>query len=247
MIVLPARNEGPRVGRVVAEVRRLLPGVPVVVVENGSIDDTAAAAARAGAVVLRSGPGYARALRAGFLYALDAGAPWVVQMDADEQHPAAALPALLRALDHADLVVGSRFVGAPGYRVPVHRRTAIGALAALASVCAGQRLFDVTSGLRAWRPEALAALTDDYPEDIADANLLVRAVRRGLRVHEVSVPMRARSGGRSMHAGPASVLFALRMMVLTAREGLGPRRLLLGGSPATARPAPLEFSHRSLP
>lgn len=229
MIVLPARNEGPRVGRVVAEVRRVLPGVPVVVVENGSVDDTAAVAASAGAVVLRSGPGYTRALRAGFAYALAADAPWVVQMDADEQHPAAALPALLRALEHADLVVGSRFVGAPGYRVPVHRRTAIGALAAWASVCAGQRLFDVTSGLRAWRPEALAALAADYPEDIADANLLVRAVRRGLRVREVSVPMRARAGGRSMHAGPESALFAVRMLVLTAREGLGPRIDAIGG------------------
>lgn len=210
-------------GRVVAEVRRVLPGVPVVVVENGSVDDTARVAMRAGAVVLRSGPGYARALRTGFAHALDAGAPWVVQMDADEQHPADALPGLLRALEHADLVVGSRFVGAPGYRVPAHRRTAIGALAAWASVCAGQRLFDVTSGLRAWRPAALAALLADFPEDIADANLLVRAVRRGLRVREVAVSMRARTGGRSMHAGPESALFALRMVVLTTREGLGPR------------------------
>jgi glycosyltransferase involved in cell wall biosynthesis len=223
MIVLPARNEGPRVGRVVAEVRRILPDVEVIVVENGSVDDTAEAAARAGATVLRSGPGYARALRAGFTHALAAGAPWVVQMDADEQHPAAALPGLLRALEHADLVVGSRFLGAPGYRIPVHRRTAIGALGAWASVFAGQRLSDVTSGLRAWRPEALAALVADFPEDIADANLLVRAVRRGLRVREIATPMRPRAGGRSMHAGPESALFALRMLVLTAHEGLGPR------------------------
>jgi len=223
MIVLPARNEGPRVGRVVAEVRRILPNVPVIVVENGSVDDTAEAARAAGALVLRSGPGYARALRTGFAHALASQAPWVVQMDADEQHPAAALPGLLRALDHADLVVGSRFLGAPGYRVPVHRRTAIGALGIWASVCAGQRLSDVTSGLRAWRPEALAALVADFPEDIADANLLVRAVRRGLRVREIATPMRPRAGGRSMHAGPESALFALRMLVLTAHEGLGPR------------------------
>jgi glycosyltransferase involved in cell wall biosynthesis len=248
MIVVPARNEGPRVGRVVADVRALLPGVPVVVVENGSTDDTAARAHAAGAIVLRSGPGYARALRVGFEYALASGAAWVVQMDADEQHPAAAVPGLLRALDTADLVVGSRFVGersagarfvgsldgahaagAPGpaaqtgYRVPMHRRTAIGALAAWASVCAGQRLFDVTSGLRAWRADALAPLVADYPEEVADANLLVRAVRRGLRVREIAVPMRARAGGRSMHAGPSSAWFALRMAVLTAREGLSTR------------------------
>jgi hypothetical protein len=56
---------------------------------------------------------------------------------------------------------------------------------------------------------------------VADANLLVRAVRRGLRVREVHVPMRARAGGRSMHAGPGSAVFAIRMAVLTAREGVG--------------------------
>lgn len=221
MIVLPARNEAPRVGRVVAEIRAVLPDVPVLVVENGSDDATAAVARAAGAEVIHSGEGYARALHVGFRHALARGASWVVQMDADEQHPARALPELVRALDVADVVVGSRFVGEPGYRVPAHRRAAIVALAAWASVCAGQRFFDVTSGLRAWRADALARLVGDWPEDVADANLLVRAVRRGLRVREVPVAMRARTGGRSMHAGPGSAVFALRMAVLTAREGVG--------------------------
>jgi glycosyltransferase involved in cell wall biosynthesis len=221
MFVLPARNEAPRVGRVIEEVRRVFPGVPVVVVENGSGDDTAAVARRAGAAVLHSQPGYARALHVGFRHALDAGADWVVQMDADEQHPADAVPALLAALLDADVVVGSRFLAAPGYRVTRSRRTANAVLAAVASVCAGQHLSDVTSGLRAWRPEALRRLVSDWPEDVADGNLLVRAVRRGLRVCELSVPMRERSGGRSQHAGAAGVVFAARTLVLTAREGLG--------------------------
>lgn len=219
MIVLPARNEGPRVGAVVRAIRAVLPDVPVVVVENGSRDDTAEAASAAGAFVLRSPPGYARALRVGFDHALGRRAAWVVQMDADGQHPPEALPWLLDALADADLVVGSRFVGHAGYRVPLHRRAAIGALGAWASALAGQRLTDVTSGLRAWRGPALARMVADWPDDIADANLLVRAVRRGLRVAEVAVPMRERAGGTSMHATPRSALFAARMAVLVAREG----------------------------
>lgn len=222
MIVLPARNEAGRVGAVVSEVRRTLPGVEVVVVENASTDDTAAEAAAVGARVLHSGPGYARALRTGFVHALRAGAPWVVQMDADGQHPAARVGALVDALADADVVVGSRFVGDPGYAVPVVRRAAIGALGAWATVWAGRRLRDVTSGFRAWRPDALALLVADYPEHIADANVLVRAIRRGLVVIEVPVAMRARLGGRSQHAGPSSALFAARMALLTAREGLAP-------------------------
>ena len=219
MVILPARNEGPRVGAVIRAVKGVLPGVPVVVVENGSEDDTAAAAAQAGARVLHSGVGYARALRTGFIHALREGAPWVVQMDADGQHPAEALPALVARLGSADLVFGSRLLAEPGYPMPVARHATIRALGLWASVCAGQRLRDVTSGLRAWRADAIAAMVADYPEDVADANVLVRAVRMGLVVEEVAVPMRERSGGVSMHGGPRSVLFAARMVVLTAREG----------------------------
>jgi glycosyltransferase involved in cell wall biosynthesis len=221
VIVIPARNEAPRVGRVVLDVRSLLPNVAVIVVENGSTDDTAGAARDAGAEVLRSATGYARALRVGFGHALERGAPWVVQMDADEQHPAQAIPGLLAALSHADVVVGSRFLGDAGYPLPPLRRAANAGLAAWASVCAGHPLSDVTSGLRAWRPDALKRLLADWPEDMADANLLVRAVRRGLRVHDLPVPMRARPSGRSQHAGVGGAVFALRMVVRAAREARG--------------------------
>jgi len=223
MIVLPARNEGPRVGTVVRAVRRAMPGVPVIVVENGSSDDTATQAAAAGAIVLHSGVGYARALRTGFIHALRGGAPWVVQMDADGQHPAESLPGLVDRLAHADLVVGSRFVGAPGYPVPLARRAGIRVMGAWATLFAGQRLRDVTSGLRAWRADAIAKMVADYPENVADANLLVRAVRLGLTVEEHPVPMRDRAGGQSFHGGPASVWFVARMAALTAREGLARR------------------------
>lgn len=222
MVVLPARDEGPRVGAVVRGIRERMPGVAVVVVENGSRDDTADRARMAGAEVIHSAPGYARALRAGFIHGLRARARWIVQMDADGQHRADSLPALLDALRDADLVIGSRFLGARGYRVPVARRAAIHGLGAFASVCAGQRLSDVTSGLRAWRPDAVAAMVADYPEEVADANVLVRAVRRGLRVREVPVVMDDRHGGRSMHRGPGSAWFALRMAALTAREAVSP-------------------------
>lgn len=231
MVILPARNEGPRVGSVVAAIRRVVPGVPVVVVENASSDNTAAVARSAGARVLHSGPGYARALRTGFIHALREGAPWVVQMDADGQHPAEAIPRLLDRLRRADVVVGSRFVTEAGYPVPAARLTGIHLLGAWATVWSGQRLRDVTSGFRAWRPDAVAAMVADYPEEVADANVLVRAVRRGLRVEEVAVPMSERRGGRSMHGGPGSVWFAARMAVLTMREGLA-RPTPLSGGPA---------------
>lgn len=218
MVILPARDEGPRVGRVVAELRRVVPGVEIVVVENGSGDDTAERASAAGATVLRSEIGYARALRVGFAHAHAKNAPWVVTVDADGQHPAAAVPELLRALNDADLVVGSRFLGAPGYEVTPIRRAANRGLAAWASWLAGHPLTDVTSGLRAMRPAVYESFAADYPPDVADANVLVRAVRAGWRVREVPVPMHAREGGRSQHDSPRAVWFAVRMAQLCLRE-----------------------------
>jgi hypothetical protein len=150
-------------------------------------------------------------------------------MDGDGQHPPEALPALVAALAAADLVVGSRFVGEAGYRVPPLRRLGIAALGAWSSALAGQRLRDVTSGLRALRRPVFETFAADYPEDVADANVLVRALRLGYTVREVPVAMRAREGGRSQHAGPRGVGFALRMALYTAREarGAGPRSVAL--------------------
>ena len=225
MVVVPARDEGARVGAVVREVRAALPGVTVVVVENGSVDDTATQAGEAGATVLRSAPGYARALQVGFAHAVRAGAPWVLTVDADGQHPGHALPELLRALDTADLVVGSRFLGAAGYPVPPVRRAAIGALSVWTSAFAGQPLTDVTSGLRALRPAVVAAFAEDYPPDVADGNVLVRACRAGWRVAEVPVAMRPRTSGRSQHADPVGAArFAVRMAALCVREAFSAGR-----------------------
>jgi len=220
LIVIPARNEGPRIGAVVREVRCVAPNVPIVVVANACADDTEVQAKKAGAIVVTSGPGYARALRTGFIHALRVGAPWVVQMDGDGQHPAAGIAALQHSLKAADLVVGSRFIEGSGYPIPLDRNVAIQLLGRWASVCARQRLRDITSGFRAWRPDALAMMVADYPEDVADANVLVRAVRRGLVVREIAVPMRARDGGVSMHTTRSGVGFALRMAVLTGWEAV---------------------------
>ena len=76
MVILPVRNEGPRVGLVVRELERTLPGVELVVIENGSTDDTAERARAAGATVLQSDPGYANAPKVGFAYAQRREAAW---------------------------------------------------------------------------------------------------------------------------------------------------------------------------
>ena len=130
MILIPARNEGPRIGGVVDDVHRVAPGVPVVVVVNGTTDDTAEVAAAAGATVLHADPGYGTALMAGYRHALSSSdTAWVIQMDADGQHPAEAIPSLRAALSTHDVVIGSRFAPGGGAEAwPRRRRWTIAAL-----------------------------------------------------------------------------------------------------------------------
>ena len=98
-----------------------------------------------------------------------------------------------------------------------------GRVLAVAGVARAQRLpgrapRDVTSGMQALGPRALAALTAAMPDDIADANVRVLALRLGLRVAELPVTMAPRAGGRSMHGGLAGARNLARSFAAIARD-----------------------------
>lgn len=204
-VLIPARDEGPRIGATIAGVRAALPGVVVVVVDGGSRDDTAVTARQAGAVVVpQGGRGYAGALRAGHEHLLGTAVQRVVQLDADGQHPPADAPRLLALLDdRCHLVIGSRQGTASGG--PWSRRVGNRALAVLVRRLTGRVLHDVTSGYWAFDRRALELFVQELPPDCADANVRVMAVRAGLEPRELAVEMALRDDGRSMHDGLAGV------------------------------------------
>jgi glycosyltransferase involved in cell wall biosynthesis len=223
VVMVPALNEGPRLGALLSGVRAALPDAPVWVVDGGSDDDTAAVARHHDAIVLRQqGRGYAAALRTGYRVAAAQGVQRLVQLDADGQHPPEALPQVVAALGQADLVIASRH----GTRSPGGwgRRLGNGALyLAVAGVAAwrglpGRAPRDVTSGMQALGPRALRALALAMPDDIADANMRVLALRLGLTVAELPVTMASRTGGRSMHDGLAGARNLARSLRAVARD-----------------------------
>jgi glycosyltransferase involved in cell wall biosynthesis len=223
MILIPARNEGPRIGRIVRDCQMVCPDVQIVVVVNGCSDDTAAQATAAGAEVIHSPPGYGEALLAGYRHAsVQPALPWLLQLDADGQHPIAAIPALLDSLDDADLSIGSRLVSggaAPGW--PRHRRWTIAMMGAVTSVLSGLRVRDVSSGFQAMRPAVVHALAADFPIELTDANVLVRLFRKGFQIVEVPVRMAEREGGTSMHGGWKSLIYAGRTLAAVRAEMRG--------------------------
>jgi len=199
LIVMPAYNESQSVGEVVREAYAALPGISILVVDDGSRDDTAGAASAAGAQVARLpfNLGVGGAMRLGFRYAREHGFAAVVQIDADGQHDPAQVHQLLAQLAEHDLVVGARFAGSGTYRMRGPRRWASWVLATVISRTAHTRLTDTTSGFRASGPRAIALFEKNYPAEYLGDTIesLVIACRSGLRVTQVPVEMRERSGG----------------------------------------------------
>jgi glycosyltransferase involved in cell wall biosynthesis len=151
-IVIPAYNEEQAVGPVVAELRSVLDGAgveaEVIVVDDGSSDKTAQAAAAAGARVLRhrSNRGYGAALKSGIAAASH---EYVVITDADGTYPCHYIPEMLARLETADMVVGAR-TGAR-VQIPLVRKPAKWVLNRLANYMTNAKIPDLNSGLRAFR------------------------------------------------------------------------------------------------
>lgn len=208
---MPALNERASVGAVVAHVKQTLPGMDVLVVDDGSSDDTATQAREAGAQVARLAVnlGVGGAMRTGFRYAVARGYDVVVQVDADGQHDPAEVAALLDGLEDADIVIGSRFAGKGAYRARGPRRYAMVALSLVFSRLAKTKLTDVTSGAKAMGPRAIRLFAAYYPAEYLGDTVesLVMAIRAGLRIKEVPVVMRERSAGTPSHSPVKSAVY----------------------------------------
>lgn len=234
LIVIPAYNEFGRVGKVIDDVHGALPGVDVVVIDDGSTDDTAIEAEAAGASVLTLpfNSGYGVALQTGYKYGVRRGYGMIGQIDADGQHRASYLAQMLEALERqrADLIVGSRFLGKDRhYKPPLARALGIRLFAGLASALTHQQVSDPTSGFQLMRSQVARLFCSEvYPTDYPDADVLILLHRTGYRVREIAVQMRP-SPGKSMHSlrGGFYYLYKMLLSILVT--------LLRGGS---AKPLP---------
>jgi glycosyltransferase involved in cell wall biosynthesis len=216
LVILPAWNEAESIATVLAEIQQKLPGVDTLVVDDGSADYTARVAAEAGARVLRLpyNLGVGGAMRLGYRYAYEQDYDIALQVDADGQHDPGYVPALVRALDSADLVIGARFAGEGDYQVHGPRRWAMGLLSGVLSRIARTRLTDTTSGFKACNRPMIEFFAKWYPVEYLGDTIesMVGAIRCGFVVRQVPVAMRERTGG-TPSASP------VKAMVYLARAG----------------------------
>jgi glycosyltransferase involved in cell wall biosynthesis len=218
LIAIPAYNEAGRVGSVVADVRSVLPGADILVIDDGSKDETALEAHQAGASVLSLpvNSGYGAALQTGYKYAVRHGYDLLGQIDADGQHQAEYLITMLGRLEDPkiDVVIGSRFLDKDGhYRAPAARRAGIALFSRIATIVTRQHVSDPTSGFQVMRASVARFFCSDvYPVDYPDVDILILLHRSGFRVCEVPVQMRP-STNVSMHSGHKSLYYIYKMFL----------------------------------
>lgn len=203
LVIMPAWNEGLAVGNTVREVLARPENYDILVVNDGSTDDTATVATAAGATVLDLpfNLGVGGAMRAGFKYASRNGYDAVIQVDADGQHDPKDIGVVLRGLGDADISIGARFAEKGNYTVSGPRKWAMVFLAKTISRLAGTQLTDVTSGFRAANRRGIAQYLDHYPAEYLGDTIdsLVVAIRSGCTVTQVPVEMRPRQAGTPSH------------------------------------------------
>lgn len=190
-VIVPAFNEAAVIAPVVTELVKR--GYAVAVIDDGSGDDTAEVAQRAGAHVLRHSinRGQGAALQTGIAFALERGAQCIVTFDSDGQHAAEDVEALLAPLlaNRADVVLGSRSLGSTE-GMPAIRRAILGAAVIFTRVASGARVTDTHNGLRAFTRDA-AAKVDIRLDRMAHASeILDQIVRHDMRYEEVPVHVR---------------------------------------------------------
>jgi len=216
-VVVPAYNEGQSIEKVVLSIREHMPGAAVVVVNDGSRDDTDVRARTAGAVVLSLALnlGIGGAVQTGYKYALAHGYDYAVQIDGDGQHDPSETYHLIEQLaaGGVDIVIGSRWLGRGNYVAPRNRRYGMKFLQSIVSWRAGAVFTDTTSGFRASNRKALALFAEHYPTDYPEVESIVLARRHGLRVMEVPVMMKPREHGHSSIRGLKTLYFMVRITI----------------------------------
>jgi glycosyltransferase involved in cell wall biosynthesis len=214
LVFIPAWNEEASLPAVIDDAHAELPDADVLVIDDGSTDQTAQVARDRGADVVSFS--HNRGLRAGiaegYRQALERGYDYCGRLDADGQHLAAELSRMLELVrsGECDVAVGSRFLPGSGedgvrYKPAPERVVGTSLLRLLMRLRLGQPISDGTSGLYAVDRAALALLADDYLCEAPEVEALVRITDAKLRLVEVPVHMRQREHGESSFHGKRAV------------------------------------------
>lgn len=217
LVLIPAFNEEAAVGGVIAEVKAVMPGVPVLVVDDCSEDSTIDKARIAGAQVLPMPChlGLGGCVQAGYRLAFELGYDYVIRVDGDGQHDPRYIPEILAALERegCEMAIGSRFVNGDGEHSGFLRALGIVFFRAVLRPILGRSVHDPTSGFVGVNRTALALFSKSFPLEYPEIEALVVLQRKRFRFVEVTCKMRPRCGGRTTITALKSLYYPVHVLL----------------------------------
>lgn len=215
LILIPSYNESGSIEGVVAEVRQSLPEASILVVNDGSSDNTLEIARRMNVSVVSHSQnlGIGATVQTGLKFAQKHGYQIAIQVDGDGQHQPGDLPRLLMPLlrGEADMSIGSRFLGESEFCSTFTRRIGILFFSFLFYAISGKWITDPTSGYRAMSAKVITLFADHYPADYPEPEALVLLHKHQLKIAEVPVSMKPRQAGISSISWTRSIYYMIKV------------------------------------
>ena len=198
LIIIPAYNEQESIKKTVEDIIKNAPEFDYIVINDCSTDRTKeiCETEKFNVVHLPVNLGIGGAVQTGYLYAARNGYDIAVQVDGDGQHDPKFLSKMAEFIEaeHADMVIGSRFINKEGFQSSGARRVGIKYFTMLIKLLTGAKITDPTSGLRMVNREIIEFFAEEYPKDYPEPESVVAILRRKKKVLELPVIMRERSG-----------------------------------------------------
>lgn len=217
LILIPAFNEEAAVGAVVRSVRSTMPGVPVLVVDDCSLDATVMVAQASGAQVL-SLPhhlGLGGAVQAGYKLAFELGYDFVIRVDGDGQHDARDIPRIFETLQKSgcEMVIGSRFLNGDAPYTSVIRSLGIRFFRLILRPILGKDVKDPTSGFVGVNRNALQVFSRSFPLEYPEIEALVVLQRKAFRFEETPCRFHPRRTGKSSITPLKSIYYIVHVLL----------------------------------
>ncbi len=217
LIVIPAYNEGQNIARLLARLQATSPVEDVVVVNDGSRDNTRAELERLGVEHINHpiNLGYVRALQTGIRYAQDRNYDYMIFIDGDGQHDPAQIADLRRVglVEGApEIVIGSRFVRDQGYNAPLGRKLGMLLFSSLTGLIGGKRIHDTTSGFKLMHRRAYTMVCEQIYGDF-HSEMIIFSLLAGLRIEEVPIVVAQREFGVSMYNWVSALLYPFKTIL----------------------------------
>ncbi len=210
-IIVPALNEEQSIAKVINSIRKVSKKLKIIVINDGSTDDTAKVATDLNCEVINLpfNLGVGGAVQTGLIYADNNNFQAAIQIDADGQHNPTDVPRLLKMLPYANIVIGSRFLKKTKYKTPINRMIAIRIFSKLIAFTSNFKVHDPTSGYKALDRKSINFLANQIFSESSDLLWLPKLIKNGYKIKEIPVEMNKRLSGESSF-GP---IFTIYMMV----------------------------------